>query len=524
MRLRTPALTLVASILVAAGATPRPVSADTVLLKDSRILDCPHAEKQADGSWTLHFVNGDIVLPAAMVKEAWIVGAQGYEPKDDEEKAKLEKGLVPYEGEWIPKAERDAKAAKRAAEAKRKIEEAKAHREWRNRYKTKTANFEFEYTIPPDIAKGYIDLMETYYGVFTKQFNVSRPPKEKLKVCFYHDYETFLEVAGVGYGVLAYYLPGPRRELNFFYDRLRPDETTAIMFHEAQHYLSHLLDLKFWIPHNFSESFAEYYGGSHWDPVKKAMTTGGVQEGRLTEILADISAGEHKSLDKFLRNELGYDDYTWGWSFVHFMMETPKYAKKFHTFYVALPTAKDVLRVPRNEFLTVDGVAILNAFKKYTGIADIPALEKEWYEYIETKLKITGVYGLEEAAFSAMNAGRTIRAKRFFKEAIEKGSKNPAVFLRYGKLLEDRAEAIALFKKGLEIDPINPALYTALGSLTKAFGGAEAEADGKKLLHLAMELDPDDVETWVLVEDALEKTGPLSAPKPGEGSDGGDAK
>jgi hypothetical protein len=90
-----------------------------------------------------------------------------------------------------------------------------------------------------------MDLMETYYSVFTKQFGVARPPKEKLKVCFYHDYETFLEVSGAPYGVLAYYRFVQPRELNFYYDRLRPDETTAIMFHEAQHYLSHLLDLKF---------------------------------------------------------------------------------------------------------------------------------------------------------------------------------------------------------------------------------------------------------------------------------------
>ncbi len=523
MRRTTTTLMALGALLLAGATAPRPAAADTILLVDGRTLDCPRAEKQADGAWKLKFENGDIVLPAAMVKDAFVTGAQGFEPRDDEERAKVAKGLVPYEGTWISKAERDSKVARRTAEAKKKIDEAKAHREWRNRYKAKSANFEFEYTIAPEIAKGYIDLMETYYGVFTKAFNVSRPPKEKLKVCFYHDYDTFLEVSGAGYGTLAYYLPGgPRRELNFFYDRLRPDETTAIMFHEAQHYLSHLFDLKFWIPHNFSEAFAEYYGGSRWDPVKKTMTPGGVQEGRLTEIQTDIAAGERKSLEKYLKNELGYDDYTWGWSFVHFMMETPKYAKKFRAFYMALPTAKDIPRVPRNEFTTVDGPACLKAFKKYMGIDDIAALEKEWHEYIDTKLKVTGIYGLEEAAFSAASAGRRIRAKRFFKDAIEKGSKNPTVFLRYGGLLggEDREQAIAMYRRGLELDPINAALYTALGSLVKSGKGEEAEAEGKRLLHLAMELDPDDVETWVLVEDALEKTGPPPAPKPGEA--GGD--
>src|SRR5205085_1196980 len=134
------------------------------------------------------------------------------------------------------------------------------------------------------------------------------------------------------------------------------------------------------------------YGGSVWDPVKKTMTVGGVQEGRLTEIQADIAKGEKKPLDKFLRNQLEYDDYTWGWSFVHFMMQTPKYATKFRKFYVALPTAKDIVRsADRWGGQTVEGEALYGAFKKYMGIEDVRTLQDEWYQYIDTKLKATTV-------------------------------------------------------------------------------------------------------------------------------------
>src|SRR5207247_1708884 len=163
-------------------------------------------------------------------------------------------------------------------------DDAKAHREWRNRYRAQTQNFEFEYTIPPEIAKGYMDLMEAYYAYFSKQFGVARPPKVKLKVCFYHDYETFLETAGAPRGVIGYFLTAPPHELDFYYERLRPEETVAVMFHETQHYIGSLFDPRFHIPHCFGESVAEYYGGSKWDPVKKTMTPGGVQEGRLTEV------------------------------------------------------------------------------------------------------------------------------------------------------------------------------------------------------------------------------------------------
>jgi tetratricopeptide (TPR) repeat protein len=351
--------------------------------------------------------------------------------------------------------------------------------------------------------------MEAYYSNFTKQFRISKP-KERLKVCFYHDYDTFLEVSGAHYGVLAYYRFVPPRELNFYYDRLRPEETTAIMFHEAQHYLSHLLNLQFNIPHNFGESFAEYYGGSRWDPEKKTMSLGGIQEGRLTEIQTDIQGGEKKRLEPFLRNQLGYDDYTWGWSFVHFMMETPKYAKDFHKFYVSLPSGKGITRVPQGAYTTVSGDTCLATFKKVMGVDDLDALEKEWHSYIDSKLQVQSVYGYEEAAFAALNTGRRLRATRFFEKAVAEGSKNPTVYLRYGEILrwKERDRAEELFRKGLGIDPLFPELYVALGRLLKWKGGDENEAEGKRLIGLAMELAPDDVETMLLVEDAMEKALP----------------
>jgi hypothetical protein len=506
-------------------ASARTADADTVLLADGRTVDCTKASKEADGRWKLTFPNGDVHFPGAQVKDAFVEGAEGFVPKNDEERAKAEKGLVPYAGRWVSKAERDSLVAKKGAEVKRRIAEAKAHRLWRNRYKSKTANFEFEYTIPPEIARGYMDILEAYFAYFSKNFNVQRP-KEKLKVCFYHDYDTFLEVSGAGWGTLAYYRFVPPRELNFYYDRHRPEETTAILFHEAQHYLSHLFNLSFHIPHCMSESFAEYFAGSKWDPVKKVMVTGGLQEGRLTEVQTDIAKGERRSLSKLLANELGYDDYTWGWTFVHFMMESPKYGPKFRKFYSSMPTAKDFVRSPfrGGEMTTVEGGALTMAFRKYMGIDDLGALEKEWHAYIDEKLKVESVYGFEEAAFAAQQSGRRLRAKRFFKLALEKGSKNPIVMLRYGGLVEHEDSALAqeLFRKGIELDPLNTSLYVALGRLLRRTGDEESEKEGKRLLALARDINADDAEAELLLEEALEKVReePLPAapaPTPEEG-------
>jgi hypothetical protein len=529
MNLRTPSRSPVRTALAAGAlllflaALPRPAAADLVLLTDGRTVEAPKAAKQADGSYVLHFQNGDVTLPADLVKDAWLSGAQGYEPKNDEEKAKLEKGLVPYEGKWIPKKERDDKVAKKAAETRKRIEEAKAHREWRNRYFEKSSNFDVEYTIPPEIAKFYIERLEAFFKEACKEFRIAKP-KTKLKVCFYHDYESFLQVGGAGYGALAYYRFVEPLELNFFYNRLRPEETVAVLFHEAQHYVTHLMNLKFDMPHCMGEAASEYYGAAKWDPVKKQLVHGGMQEGRLTEVQTDIAKGDKKKLQDYLEGKLGYDDYTWGWTFHHFMLQTPKYAKKFRAFYAALPDAKDIDRSPAGfEMTTVEPAALVKAFKKYMGVDDLAALEKEWHDHIEKNLKLTSIVGFEEAAFAAAATGRQpLRAKRLFKEAVEKGSKNPVVYLEYGQMIEgeDAAKAEAMYRKGLTFDPLSADLWLELGQLLRRKGGADADA-GKKLIRLAAEIDPDNYEAQLLMEEALEKDAP-PAPKPGGGGDGGD--
>ena len=73
-----------------------------------------------------------------------------------------------------------------------------------------------------------------------------------------------------------------------------------------------------------------------------------------------------------------------------------------------------------------------------------------------------------------------------------------------------------MFRKGLTFDPLNAALYTELGRTIRGRSGDQNEADGKRLIQLAAELDPENVEVWLLMEDALEKAGPPAAPKPGD--------
>jgi tetratricopeptide (TPR) repeat protein len=157
----------------------------------------------------------------------------------------------------------------------------------------------------------------------------------------------------------------------------------------------------------------------------------------------------------------------------------------------------------------VEGPEILRVFKKYMGIDDIPALEKEWHEYIKG-LELKTSRGYEEAGFAALRTGRKIKANRFFKLAVEKGSKNPQLYERYADMLrkDDKIdEAIPLLKKGIELEPLSASLRVALAKALRVSDNEEDKKEAERLLKLAKELDPDNVDLGLLIEEAMEKAG-----------------
>ena len=113
-----------------------------------------------------------------------------------------------------------------------------------------------------------MDLFETYFKIFAKEWGVKRGRLGKLKVCFYHDEDYFRQVSGAGYGVLGYFRFVDPIELNVYNIRNDKQETLSVIFHEVNHYLVYLIDPKFDYSPWVNEGLAEYYGSSKWDPVK----------------------------------------------------------------------------------------------------------------------------------------------------------------------------------------------------------------------------------------------------------------
>jgi tetratricopeptide (TPR) repeat protein len=496
---------------------------DSLQLSDGRFLIGPKMERKDDGI-LVRFQNGDVFVPKDLVKTSTVLPELDQRNWTDEEKDKFARGLVLFEGRWVRKEARDSELEKRREKRAEKIADASERRKWRNHYVEKTKNFEFHYTIDPDIMKGYMDMMEVYFKTFTKEWNIKKPAKiDRLKVCFYHDEDYFHQVGGAPEGVIGYYRFVPPLELNFFYDRLDQDMTTDVMFHEANHFLTHLIDLKFKYPSWVNESLAEYYGASEWDPAKKEMITGALQEGRLAVIQDAIKADEWQKLEPLIRlkhGEFNALHYAWGWSFVHYLLSNKRYENKFKSFYLALARDRDIKRVPAfYDMKEVEADEQIRALKKYLGVKELGELEKEWHDYVKN-LQPASYRGYHQAGTIALARGMPIKAQRYFSTALDMGSKNPLTHYGYGRALAQKSkydEAIEQFDKAIAMDPLNGMFYVQKAqTLRRKDKDGNKDASGR-LIQLAKEIEPDNYSVLIAAAQA-------EFDLFGEGDDKGDGK
>ncbi len=476
---------------------------DILCLKDGRVVEGPTpAMKRVEGGVELTYRNGTVLVPDALIQGAVLASDPVAAPQTDEEREKAVKGYVRFEGRWVTATQRDEILGKRRAEQAKRLQEMRDHGEWRTRSIEETRYFRFEYTVPTHVFGAYRDAMEAYFSEFARAWKIKPPGKaDRLPVCFHADEASYQQVSGAPQGVKGWFRFVRPWELNIYYDRLDPRYSTEVLFHEANHYLQKLIDLEFAYPHFPGEAIAEYYGASEWDPAAKKLTVGLIQEGRLVEIQTDIAAGERMALDKLLSDGRMYEHYTWGWSLVHFLMNDARYTAKFQKFVFALAKDKEVKREHMNvdNLKTASGEEVFKAFMRELGLKDGAALrklEKEWHDYIDTKLAVKSTRGMERAGIQAYASNRPLRAMRMLKEAIDAGSRNPLALHTYAKILyfkkKQYDEARKVWRQCLELDPLDGRFYAWIGhTLAREQPKKDGEREGKRLLELAKELGYD---------------------------------
>jgi len=486
-------------VLIACAAFAR---ADILVFKDGRYLE--HASIDKSGElYLIHYKAGDVKIPAALVRDYYKQGSTGeFVPQTDKEKKKADQGFVPWKGRWVKKGLRDKYFAKEEAARRKRVEQMQERRLWRNHATVKTRQFIFKHTLPDDVFQEYRDLFEAYYAFFTKYWKIKPSPKYgKATINIYHSREYFEQVGGIGGGVVGWYMP-LNRDLNFYVDRDNRSFTIDVMFHEGNHMLTHMINEKFRYPWWIGEGMAEYFGASEWDPEAKKMSVGHLQSGRLAVLHDQFENPEKRlPLHSLLTqgSNLGAIGYSWAWSFCHFLLSTKKYGKKFKKMYVALGRGSGIRRVAIGMgYTTVQGEENVEVLKKYLRVKNLDALQQEWYAYITGALKMEKGQDLDwgNAGYIMSLYGERKKARKYFKRAIDAGSKDAFVLYGYAELkFAQNMPGIALkyATKALEQDPLHARARCLVGQALVAKGDKE---QGHAAMKLAAELEPDNREIW----------------------------
>ena len=447
----------------------------------------------AEGGVTIKFKAGDVFVPKRWIRDSFSTDAAVYKAKNAAEQKKIDQGMVLFQGKWMRK-DNAVKAIKRLqTKLAARIEKQKEFKLWRNAKKVETRTFKYETNLPDEIFLNLKSLMEAYYKNFKKYWKRKTQLPNKPTIYLYADHGDYAQVSGASGGVVGWYHL-LNNTLHVYWDRSDPDFTIDVLFHEANHMLSDMINGKFRYPHWIEEPMAEYYGASKWDPKKKKMSVGHVQAGRLTEVRYDIGNKKWMKLEDLI-GARSYRSYTWGWSFCHFMMETPKYKKKWQKFYLALAHGKKVVREYQGPFKTVSAEEQKKQLKKFLGIKDFKELEKEWHAYVKN-LKVNELEGLERAGRKLRTMGKSKEAREFLSKAVKMGAKSPYTYAAYAQILRrgsERQEAIKMIDKAIELDPLEPEFRYIKGRLLESIRKGD---EAKKQFQLAAEIDP---ESWKYV-------------------------
>lgn len=492
-------MTMRALFFLAAGALASPATADVLVMKDGRIFDQFDLESEGDVV-KVHLENGTIDVGMELVDVVLIEGMEiEFNPTTDEEKEKFEKGFVRLDGRWEKIRNAKRKIEKKLDEQLKQAEEDQEHSEWMDRYVTETKYFEWNHTTPMKVTRRFIDSADAYYKIFEDEWGIKRDRKKpKMEINFYADRGGYLRGSGAPSGALAYFMFLGNYDLCAFYDRLDPDFTEQVVFHELGHYLHKLIDEEFNYPHWPGESLCEYYGGARFDEDSGDLEVGLIHNGRLAAIKKDIEAGKKIELKKMITTR-GFEDYTWGWSFVHFLMNQKEHADNFKDFFLGLALDKGVrtTRDGRN-LRTVSGEEVLRYFMETMEIDDedeLLELQEEWYTYIDEELDFSGENALIWEAKTAKNLGESKKALGLYKKAFEENiDAAPArAHYEYVRLLRDStsAEALKHLRLAVKKAPLTATFRYSLGEALKEKSGKKSVEEGEMHMALAVELDPE---------------------------------
>jgi hypothetical protein len=533
-------------------------SADRLITKDGRILECKKARAEATG-YRLVFENGEILVPdKAQIASVEIEGDMSdYVPANEDEKKKLADGFVRFQGKWLSKAAYEAELKRRFEESRKRTAEIAKHSAFANAWTKETQHFVVRSNTSPELLDYYCELLETYYALMDQRIGISPTPsfrRAKLAVNVFKSREDFRQNAPYGgempQGVLGFFAPRQQPSdcsLNFFHNYEEPSQSTWVALHECTHLLTFLVDQQYdpqiWV----NEGVADYFGSSKVERDKKGklvIKPGDLQTDRVLTVQQAIkgesnstggggpqkgsgSRGAKLGLEGrpftkleqlfFLsRDEFDGFQYAHAWSFVYFLnnYEDGKYQKAFDKFFKGLYTLeKGIPFEPSGRGKKVKPEDIRAYLLKKLGVKDTDELERQWRTYTE-QIAVAGPEARLKRGLYLMNVELDFEnALDDLNAAIEGGIQSARAYAARGQaraFSNEREQSVEDFRKAVELEPLNGRYRyllsrALLGNLTMEgltidLQGSKKpdDAEARREAGLASELEPenDRIREW----------------------------
>lgn len=462
---------------------------DRVLLKDGRAIDGKLMESEDKDFILLRLPGADVPIPLDLIDKTFVEDLEDYVPKNSKEEKYLKQGKVLFEGSWMSRTRREQELKKRRDADEGAIKVAREDQKWKNHKTIDTRHFTIRSNCTQDVLDEYADRIEVYYGIFREFWNIKLSPSEgkhKMNFYLYRTKPDFHAVTGVPFGVGGFF-SFPKRELQLYDDLENPEEARDTLQHEANHLLTYLIEPKFEYPRWLNEGMAEYFGAAEIDDKGK-IHLGGLQYSRIASLRSDRTNKNVIPLRSVLLAtpaEYGFRHYAYGWSFVHFLMESEDYGKSFRSFFKNLSKNRD-LEITNVSYSNVKGAlaspelpSVVTALEKQLG-KSLEELNDELDLWTEQAYGELSGYGYFRAARMSkreeLPEDQHIKnAMHYYKRAVELGYERDTCYREYAEMLRkggidegsymaivqppDGKTAWEMCQKAIELDPIDPLNY-----------------------------------------------------------------
>ena len=478
-------------VALAALAFAPALSADRLITVDGRILEVKKAREMPEGDYLLIFEHGEVRCPKDQVASVEIEGDMSdYVPKNEDERKKLEKGYVRYQGKWMSANAYRAELKRKAQEARSRVEELAAHSHFYDGWQKETKHFIIQTNTSPELLEYYCKLLEGYYDLMNKRVGIKPTPtlrRTKMKVNIYRSREEFHELTTASGGVAGYF-SFIDQELNFYHDYADPTISDWVALHECTHLLTYLIEPQSWPQIWVNEGIADYFGSSHIRRGKRGkleLEPGKLQVERVLTVQEAIKEDEYVPLERLFRltkPEFRSFEYAHAWSFIYFLnTEDPRYERKnkyvkgFKRFFKDFYTVEGV-EYSMERFPNVQGTAkiippeeVRRLLLKSIKVKDVAALEEEWKAFIMS-IEIDAPEALFKRGYNVIRRAEFDdfeQAEKDLTSAISQGYDSARAHWALGVVRSWTKPGVqgglADLRKAVELEPLEPLFRSSLG-------------------------------------------------------------